>query len=74
MKPLTIKSIERNFPNQWLLVEVTETKDGAPSKGIVLEASHDRPKVVAAMGSHSGKKLYFFFSGITTPTETAFAM
>jgi hypothetical protein len=33
MKARTIKTIERDFPNQWLLVEVTETKDGAPIQG-----------------------------------------
>jgi hypothetical protein len=37
MKSRTISTIERDFPNQWLLIEVTETKDGAPFKGLVLK-------------------------------------
>jgi len=39
MKSRTISTIERDFPNQWLLIEVTETKDGAPFHGLVLKAS-----------------------------------
>ena len=39
MKSLAIKTIERDFPNQWLLIEVTATKNGAPSQGIVLKAA-----------------------------------
>jgi len=29
METLTMEAIERDFPNQWLLVEVTESQDGS---------------------------------------------
>jgi hypothetical protein len=74
MKTLTIKTIERNFPNQWILIEVTETKDGAPVKGILLKASNNRRKVVEAISAHKDKKLFLFFSGISTSPDTAFAL
>lgn len=74
MKVLTIKSIEREFANQWLWIEVIQTKDGAPYKGVVLKAAADRPKVVEAIELHKGKRLYLFFSGILASPDTAFAM
>lgn len=74
MKALTIKTIERDFPNQWLLIEVTATKDGAPSKGVVLKASKKRQEIVEALGTHKSKKLFFFFSGIPASPGTAFAL
>ena len=74
MKALPIKTIERDFPNQWLLIQVTETKDGGPAKGVVLKAAADRQKVAEAIGMHKDKKLYFFFSGILASPDTAFAM
>ena len=46
MKTPTIKTIERQFPNQWVLIAVTETKDGAPLKGVVLKAGKRRQEVV----------------------------
>jgi hypothetical protein len=74
MKPMTIKTIERNFPNQWLLIEVTASKNGAPSKGVVLKTSNKRQEIVEEIGRTKGKKLFFFFSGIPTPPDTAFAL
>jgi hypothetical protein len=74
MKPLTIKTIERDFPNQWLLIEVRETKAGAPFKGIVLKAGDTRQEVVAEIGRHRGKRLFFFFNGIAASPDTAFAL
>ena len=74
MKPVTIKSIERDFPNQWLLIEVTDTKAGAPFKGIVLKAGNKRQEVVEEIGRHGGKRLFFFFSGIAASPDTAFAV
>jgi len=74
MKALTIKSIERDFPNQWLLVEVTETKDGAPFKGVVLKAGKKRQDIVEAIGTYKSRKLFFFFSGIAASPDTAFAL
>jgi len=74
MKTFAIETIKRNFPNQWLLIEVAETKDGAPSKGVVLKTSNRREEIVEEIGRNKGKKLYFFFSGITAPPHTAFAL
>ena len=74
MKALTIETIERDFPNQWLLVQVTETKDGAPFRGIVLKAGTSRDEVVREIAMNKGKGLFFFFSGITASPETAFAL
>lgn len=74
MKALTIKTIERDFPNQWLLIEVTATKDGAPSKGVVLKASKNRQDIVEEIGTHKSKKLSFLFSGILASRDTAFAV
>ncbi len=74
MKSLTIKTIERNFPNQWLLIEVTATKDGAPFKGVVLKASKKRQDIVEAIGTHKSKKLSFLFSGVLASPDTAFAL
>jgi hypothetical protein len=74
MKPRTIGTIERDFPNQWLLIEVTATKNGAPSKGIVLKAGNKRREIVEEIGKNKGKKLFFFFSGIPTSRDTAFAL
>lgn len=74
MKTLTIKTIERQFPNQWLLIAVTETKDGAPLKGVVLKAGNTRQEVVEEIDRNKGKKLFFFFSGISTSPDTAFAL
>jgi hypothetical protein len=73
MKTLAIKTIERDFPSQWLLIEVTATKNGAPSKGIVLKAGNKRQEIVEEIGRNKGKKL-FFFSGIPTSRGTAFAL
>ena len=74
MKPRTIGTIERDFPNQWLLIEITATKNGAPSKGIVLKASNKRQAIVEEIGKNKGKKSFFFFSGIPTSRDTAFAL
>ena len=74
MKTFAIETIKRNFPNQWLLIEVAETKDGAPSKGVVLKTSNRREEIVEEIGKNRGKKLFFFFSGITAPPHTAFAL
>jgi hypothetical protein len=74
MKPVTIKTIERDFPNQWLLIEITETKAGAPYKGVVLKAGNKRQEVVGKIGKHRGKRLFFFFNGIVASPDTAFAL
>ena len=74
MKPRTIGSIERDFPNQWLLIEVTATKNGVPFKGVVLKAGNKRQEIVEEIGRNKGKKLFFFFSGIPTSRDTAFAL
>jgi hypothetical protein len=74
MKTLTIKTIERQFPNQWLLIAVTETKDGAPVKGVVLKTGKTRQEVVEEIDRNKGKKLFFFFSGIAASPDTAFAL
>ena len=74
MKALTIKTIERNFPNQWLLIEVTATKDGAPFGGVVLKGSKKRQDIVEAISAHKSRKLFFFFSGIPASRDTAFAL
>jgi len=74
MKTPTIKTIERQFPNQWVLIAVTETKDGAPLKGVVLKAGKRRQEVVEEIDRNKGKKLFFFFSGIPVSPNTAFAL
>ena len=74
MKTFAIETIKRNFPNQWLLIEVAETKDGAPFKGVVLKASNRREEIVEEIGKNRGKKLFFFFSGVTASPDTAFAL
>jgi hypothetical protein len=74
MKTLAIETIRRDFPNQWLLIEVTETKNGLPFRGVVLKASNRREEIVEEIDTNRGKKLFFFFSGITTPPNTAFAL
>jgi tRNA-binding EMAP/Myf-like protein len=74
MKTLTIKTIEREFPNQWLLVEVLETKDGIPSRGMLLKASSNRKPIVDAIEKYKEKKLLFFFSGTPASPDTAFAL
>jgi len=74
MRALTIETIKRDFPNQWLLIEVTETKDGAPFRGVVLKASNRRQEVVEEIGKNRGRKLFFFFSGIAAAPDTAFAL
>jgi len=74
MEALTMDKIERDFPNLWLLVEVTEAKDGVPLKGVVLKSSSKREEIVKEISSNKRKKLFFFFNGITAPPETAFAL
>jgi hypothetical protein len=74
MKALAIETIRRDFPDQWLLVEVTETKEGTPRKGVVLKASNGRQEVVEEIGKNKDKKLFFFFSGITASPNTSFAL
>jgi hypothetical protein len=74
MRPLTIKTIRRDFPNKWLLIEVTDTKAGAPFKGILLNAGDKRQEVVGEIGRHRGKRLFFFFNGIAASPDTAFAL
>ncbi len=74
MKPFAIKAIERDFPNHWVLIEVTETKDGAPFKGILLKASKNRREIIEEIGKHRDTKLFFFFSGVSVPPDTAFAL
>src|SRR3989338_1441871 len=59
MKTFAIETIKRNFPNQWLLIEVAETKDGAPSKGVVLKTSNRREEIVEEIGKNRGKELFF---------------
>jgi len=74
MKTLTIKAIERDYPNQWLLIEVIETKDGTPFKGVVLKAGNRRHDIVEHIGTYKTKKLFFFFNGILASPDTAFAL
>lgn len=74
MKIRTIKTIERDFPNQWLLIEVAATKNGVPSKGVVLKAGKKRQEIVEEIGRNKGRKLFFLFSGIPTSPDTAFAL
>jgi len=74
MKTHTIKTIERDFPNQWLLVEVTDTKDGAPFKGHAIKASNKRQEIVEEIGRNKSKSLFFFFSGVSASSDTAFAL
>ena len=74
MKTLAIKTIERDFPDQWLLIEVKATKNGAPSKGIVLKAGNERKEIVEEIGRNKGKKLFFFFSGISVSPDAALAV
>ena len=74
MKALPIDTIERDFPNQWLLIEVTEAKGGVPFRGVVLKASERRQEVVKEIGRNKGKKLLLFFSGIAASPNTAFAL
>jgi len=74
MKALAIETIKRDFPNQWLLVEVTEAKDGTPSKGIVLKVGSRRHEIVEEIGKNRDKKLFFFYNGITASPDTAFAL
>ncbi|HEV8719890.1 MAG TPA: hypothetical protein VGW77_04525 [Candidatus Binatia bacterium] len=74
MKALTIKTIERDFPNQWVLIEVAETKNGVPLKGVVLKAGNKRQEIVEEIGRNKGRKLFFFYSGIPTSPDTAFAL
>jgi hypothetical protein len=74
MEAVAMETIGRDFPNHWLLVEVTETKDGVPVKGVVIKAAGRREEVVKEIGSNKGKKLYFFFSGIAASPDTAFAL
>jgi len=74
MKTLTIKTIERDFPNQWLLIEVTETKDGVPFKGHVIKAGNKRQEIVEEIGKNKSKRLFFFFSGMPSSPDTAFAL
>ena len=56
METLTIEAIERDFPNQWLLVEVTESQDGVPIKGVLLKAGGKREEVVGEIARNKGKK------------------
>ncbi len=74
MEILTMEAIERNFPNQWLLVEVTESQDGVPIKGVLLKAGCEREEVVREIASNEGKKLFLFFNGIAVTADTAFAL
>ncbi len=74
MKAFAIETIERDFPNQWLLVQVTDTKDGAPVMGIVLKASSRRKEIVKDIAKNKGKKLYLFFTGVAASPDTAFAL
>ena len=74
MKAIAIETIRRELPNQWILIEVAEAKDGAPFKGVVLKASNRRQEIVEEIGKNRGKKLFFFFSGITASPNTAFAL
>ena len=74
MKALPIEAIRREFPNQWIVIEVAEAKDGAPFKGVVLKASNRRQEIIEEIGKNKGKKLFFFFSGVTASPNTAFAL
>lgn len=74
MKALTIEAIKRDFPNQWLLLEVTETKKGVPFKGVVIKAGNRRKEIVEEISKNRGKRLFFFFSGIAASPNTAFAL
>lgn len=74
MEVVAIKAIERDFPDQWLLVEVTESQDGLPTKGVLLKASSERAEVVKEIAENKGKKLFFFFNGIAVTADTAFAL
>jgi hypothetical protein len=63
MKAHTIKTIERNFPNQWILLEVTATKDGTPFKGVVLKVSKKRQDIVQASAHINAKNCFSFLAG-----------
>lgn len=74
MQALTIKTIEREYPNQWLLVEVTETNDSEPHKGVLLKAGNRRQDILQEIGRNKQRKLFLFFSGISASADTAFAL
>jgi hypothetical protein len=74
MQALAMEIIERDFPDRWLLVEVTESKDGTPIKGVVLKASSRREEIVKEISRYKEKRLFFFFNGIAAAPETAFAL
>ena len=74
MKTHAIKTIEQDFPDQWVLIEVTETKDGAPFKGVLLKASKNRQEIVEEIGKHRDIKLFFFFTRVSVSPDTAFAL
>jgi hypothetical protein len=62
MKTLAIKNIERDFPNQWLVIEVIATKNGAPSMGYPTQGGQQTARD-CLIGSNKGKNLFFLFSG-----------
>ena len=74
METLTMEAIERDFPNQWLLVEVMESQDDAPIKGVLRKASCEREEVVKEIARNKGKKLFLFFNGIAVSADTTFAL
>ena len=74
MEVVAMKAIERDFPDQWLLVEVTESQDGVPTKGVLLKAGREREEVVREIAGNSAKKLFLFFNGIAVTADTAFAL
>lgn len=74
MQALAMEIIERDFPDRWLLVEVTETKDGTPIKGVVLMVSSRREEIVKEISRYKEKRLFIFFNGIAAAPETAFAL
>ncbi len=74
IKDQTLEAIKARFPDEYLLVEVTNDDRGVPTRGILRSHGKDRKRVLGKMHMHSGQPIYFFYNGVPAAPDTAYVL
>ena len=68
-RELTITDIQRLYPKQWIIIEVSQFKNGFPSGGKILFYDNDLDNL-ADKASHLSGNIYTFFTGMINEEPT----
>ena len=72
-REMTVKAIERKWPDQWVLIQVTRRRQGQTSAGLVLGFGRRRDyrrlaKIeIAWLREHPGVETFLFWTGELMP-------